>query len=240
MPIVRLILLFLGLFVLAPVWAKGPSLDVVFDLDWTLFYPSKTSPNSNSLSFGPDYYVMADGAAQVIAALHRDGHRVSLFSGGEDGRNQALAEYLLEKVKAQGVSDFAFYKVLSKKDLTPRPGAAPDARFSERYMKDLSKVNEDLSRVVLVDDMDKFAVRGQEKNMYFLGTTYAYHESFNPQMQGAYDPPNEAEWLRERRKIMTFYQAFKAASTQAVGDEFLPSLRALARGRPLCSKVFSN
>lgn len=225
---------------MAPALAKGPVFDVVFDLDWTLFYPSKTGGGKDSVRVGEDSYRLADGVVQVIAQLHKDGHRVSLFSGGLEGRNRILAQFLLEKMKARGVEGFSFYKVLSAQDLRPRPGAASDARFAERFMKDLSLVNPDLKHVVLVDDMAKFSVLGQEKNMYFLGQTYTFYENYDPAAKGPYDPPSEAEWHRERHKLLTFHQLFKAAISGAGGDDVLIRLQALRDGRGLCSQAFGS
>lgn len=190
--------------------AGGPVYDVVFDLDWTLFYIAKTPESSAAIQFGDDYYQVADHAVDVIVSLHKEGHRVSLFSGGAPDRNNFLADYLKSQIQAQGITDFEFTKVLDLADLTPRPGVPATAKFAERYMKDLTKVNGDLSHVVLVDDMQGFSVPGQEKNLYWLGKTYSFYQTFKAQAVSPYDPPNLEEWTRERNKIANFYDFFES------------------------------
>lgn len=238
--VLRLLLsLIFSLFLSSAALARGPVFDVVFDIDWTLFYPSKTQLTADSIQVGEDYYRLADGALEVIAKLHTEGHRVSLYSGGVEARNKALAEYLQEKLRTQGVRDFSFHKVLHFQDLKPRPGAPEGARFSERLMKDLSLVNADLNRVVLVDDMPKFSVPGQEKNMYFVGKTYAFHSHYDSAAHGEFDPPSKEEWRRERNKILHFYELFEASLKGAASAGVLDRLQVLREGPGLCSRAFS-
>lgn len=231
--------LIFSLFLTSVALAGGARYDVVFDIDWTLFYPSKTAIGAGSVHVGEDYYRLADGALQVIADLHAQGHRVSLYSGGKQERNMALAAYLMEELRSQGVRDFQFYRVLHFEDLKPRPGAPEGARFSERLMKDLSLVNSDLSRVVLVDDMPRFAVPGQERNVFSVGKTYSFYERFNPSLHGEFDPPSKEEWRRERAKIMNFYQLFQKAIHTATAKGVLDLLQDLNNGYGLCSRAFS-
>jgi hypothetical protein len=234
----RILILILSVMVAASAGAKAPSYDVVFDLDWTLFYPSKTPHKKDTFLFNGEYFRMADGSAEVIAKLHAEAHRVSLFSGGQRLRNHAAAEFLLLKLKELGVKDFRFEKVLSFEDLGARPGASSTAKFSERYMKDLKPYFANLQRVVLVDDLANFFAPGQEKNLYALGKTYAFRESFTKESIGAYDPPTEDEWRRERRKILNFYELFHQATVESSSGDALGALQALRAGASLCSKVF--
>lgn len=236
----RLLTFMISFLVFLPAMAAGPSFDVVFDLDWTLFYPAKRPFAQESIQIGEDYYRMADGVPQVIAALYRDGHRVSIFSGGDLARNTVLAEYIAKRVQDLGVPEFAFHKILSLRDLTHRPGSTDQDRFRDRFMKDVSKVNPDLNRVVIVDDISGFAVRGQEKNMFWLGTTYSFHVSYDSSLTGLHDPPNEAEWRRERKKIVSFHKLFKAALSGGSEEDVLGRLQGLREGRMLCSKIFAK
>jgi hypothetical protein len=228
----------LSLFIAASVGAAAPVYDVVFDLDWTLFYPSKKPSLKDTFLFNGEYFRMADGVAEVIAMLHADGHRVSLYSGGSRARNEAAASFLLAQIENQGVKDFHFHKVLSWDDLSSRPGALPTDKFVLRYMKDLQPYFTDLSRTVLVDDLAKFFAPGQEKNLYALGETYAYFEKYEDSAKGPYDPPSEQEWRRERRKIINFYELFHQATQEASSPDALNVLQALRAGASLCSKVF--
>lgn len=239
--VLRALLSFIfSLLLASAAFAGGASYDVVFDIDWTLFYPTKTLATTDGVQVGEESYRMADGVLKIISDLHTQGHRVSLFSGGKKERNAALAQYLLQRLQAQGLRDFSFYKVLNFENLTPRPGAPAGAKFSERLMKDLSLVNTDLSRVVLVDDMPKFAVLGQERNVFFLGKTYVFYENFDSSLHGEFDPPTKTEWQRERSKIQNFYDLFQSAIHSASGVEALDLLQAMNDGRGLCSKVFAH
>jgi len=162
-----------------------------------------------------------------------------LFSGGSRSRNHAAEEFLLAKIHELGVKDFKFHKVLSFENLSVRPGALVTAKFSERYMKDLMPYFTNLERVVLVDDLANFFAPGQEKNLYALGKTYTFRESFAGKLMGPYDPPTEQEWRRERRKILKFYELFQQTTTLgAAGEDALKALQALRAGASLCSKVF--
>lgn len=239
--VLRALLSFIfSLFLASAAFAGGPSYDVVFDIDWTLFYPTKNLAAQDGVQVGEETYRIADGALQIISDLYAQGHRVSLFSGGKKERNAALAEYVQNRLHAQGLRDFSFYKVLNFENLTPRPGAPAGAKFSERLMKDLSLVNADLNRVVLVDDMPKFSVPGQERNLFSVGKTYVFYETFDPSLHGEFDPPSKEEWLRERNKLKNFYQLFKSAISGATGSSALELLHELNDGRGLCSKVFAH
>jgi len=179
-------------------------MDVVFDIDWTLFYPVEKHIDHHTVVLPEGAFHMADGAADVILALHQAGYRISLFSGGLASRNKALAKFLIQEIRQRGDKKFKFYKVLNREDLTLREGASPTAKFSEKWMKDLTKINSDLSRVVMVDDSDKFMVPGQEKNLYWIQKTYNFEKYFSVDGGGSYQAPNFSEWQNERRKIISF------------------------------------
>jgi hypothetical protein len=230
-----LIGLFLSFFMVPFASAGGTVYDVVFDLDWTLFYPVKTAQTSQTVQAGGEYYQPAEHAVEILAELWAHGHRVSLFSGGARARNEALAESLLTAVRARGARDFQFYKILNFEDLSRRPGTSDSDKFALRYAKDLAKINPDLRHVVLVDDLPEFAMAGQEKNVFALGKTYVFHQNYDPSARGVYDPPTASEWRREREKIWHFYKLF----SEALGArDPLTQLKALNQGFGSCSKVF--
>jgi len=212
----------LGFFLSTASLAAGPVYDVVFDVDWSLFYPLKAAVNSQSVQVGGEFYQPADQVIETLIQLHQDGHRVSIFSGGKMERNGALVRYLLTQIRARGVRDFSFYKVLNFDDLSLRPGASENARFRERYMKDLTKINPDLSRVLLVEDMKEFSAPGQEKNLYWLGKTYSYSVDFaGASPTDPYAAPTLQEWRQERNKIADFYKFFQKIAGPAICSKVL-------------------
>jgi len=214
------------------------SFDIVTDFDWTLFYPVDKNGDAETVNLPEGRFRMADNVASVIFKLHLQGHRISAFSGGTRSRNQALVELITRKVHELGATDFSFYKVLNFEDLSPRLGVGADARFSDRWLKDLRKVNPDLSRVILIDDIVKFTYPGQEKNVYWLDKTYSFHSRFDPTQKGPFDPPTEAAWRSERNKISNFFENFQKVRNHFSGDEILPALQDLSQGKSLCPRAF--
>jgi hypothetical protein len=219
-------------------FARAASFDIAFDLDWTLFYPVDKNGDAESVNLLEGRFRMADGVIPTLIKLHRQGHRISVFSGGTLARNQALVQLITRRIHELGVSDFSFYKVLNFEDLSPRYGAAADARFSDRWQKDLRKVNPDLSRVILVDDIAKFTYPGQEKNVYWFDKTYNFHAQFDPTQKQSFDPPNEAAWRTERNKISIFFENFQKAQRNFSDGEILPALQDLSQGKSLCPRAF--
>jgi hypothetical protein len=217
---------------------RSSSFDIVFDLDWTLFYPVDKIGDAETVSLPEGRFRMSDGVIPVILMLHRQGHRISAFSGGSVARNQALVDLITQKVRESGASDFSFHKVLSFEDLSPRDGVTAEARFSDRWLKDLRKINADLSRVILVDDIAKFTYQGQEKNVYWLDKTYNFYAQFDPQQKQSFDPPTEAAWRQERSKIPLFFENFQKARKNFSDSEILPALHDLSQGRSLCPRFF--
>jgi hypothetical protein len=233
-----LLLLCLSLTLTSFAGGKGPVFDVVYDLDWTLFYPVDSVVDSETISLPEGNFRLADGSAEALLRQHRAGHRISIDSGGLKSRNEALAAFAVEKVRAQGGSDFSFYKILNFEDLTPREGAPANAKFADRWIKDLRKVNPDLRRVIHVDDTPKFTHPGQEVNFYWLEKTYNFFPQF-PSAHGAdeFDPPSEMEWRQERQKIQTFLKHFEMMTAQKSATEPLLILQGLRLGKSLCQRV---
>ena len=212
--------------------------DLVFDLDWTLVYPVDKNVNAETIVLPQGRFHLADGVPETLLKLHRQGHRISIFSGGVVVRNRALAEILVHKIHALGGTDFSFYKVLNFEDLSQRPGASKDSKFADRWMKDLRKVNTDLRRVVLIDDMIKFSPAGQGKNMYWLAKTYNFHKAFDRHAKGDFDPPTKTAWRTERNKIPLFFENFQKAQKHFSNEEVLPALQDLSLGKSICPRIF--
>lgn len=188
--------------------AQADLLDVVFDLDWTLIGEVKSTtdiPATEILIHEQDRYRLLPGARELIRSLLAEGRvRISFFSGGPRERNEAV----LKQVMVDGVSlyDLA-YKVLSRTDLTDRSAEVEsDARFSERYKKDLRLVNTDLTKVIMIDDNDLFAVdENQRRNFIWLGETFENLEQYSHgatlTMAPKYRPKNYSAWLGSRLKL---------------------------------------
>lgn len=232
------LIILLFLFATSSVAGSASSFDIVFDIDWTLFYPVDKNGDAETLQLPEGRFRMADGVIETVLKLHRQGHRISAFSGGTAKRNHALVDVITRRIHERGAPEFEFYKVLSFEDLSPRPNVAEASRFADRWMKDLTKVNPDLSRVILVDDMVKFAPPGQERNMYWLEVTYNFHAQFDPEQKQSFDPPNEAAWRRERAKIGLFFENFQKVRKNFSDAEFLPALQDLNQGKSLCPRAF--
>jgi hypothetical protein len=203
----KVLLLFLGIFFLPA--SYGQIIDVVFDLDWTLVYPLSERPQmmEEILEVEGKYYRLTDWSKEVLLQLHRKPDvRVSFFSGGESSRNLEL----LKKIRLNdelSALDIA-YKVLSKNDLTT-VNEDPSLAFTQRFKKDLTLINADLSRVVLVDDSREFVLPDQKKNQLWLGETYNFYATQDelPKLPRQYDPPDPARWGRERKKMLSVYGA---------------------------------
>ncbi|MNT29210.1 hypothetical protein D3C72_1649400 [compost metagenome] len=161
---------------------------------------------------------------EAIIQLHQQGHRISIFSGGPKARNHGLVDYMLKKIHEKGAADFSFYKVLNFEDLS-------------EGQKDLTKINKDLSRVVIVDDNRKFRMAGQERSFYLLEKTYRFHPEFQDGLSHEFDPPSKSAWRSERNKIPSFLRTFNKAQKYFSGPQFLPSLQKLRQGSSLCRKL---
>ncbi len=231
---VRRALLFFACLISA--WAQGAEpIDVVFDLDWTLIYTS--SPEAvamdprNTFSFGDKDYRFSDDAVNVLRAMHANpAYRVSFLSGGDAARNQKAIEMLYEMINADGGSRKPF-KVGSLGELHAT-GAPETAPFTERFKKDLERFlpGFDPTRTVLVDDSKGFAFPGQERNMFWMQNTYDDIPDFARRAELSVDPkylpPDEASWLRERRKLLWTFGSLEEARRKAElsGEAFVDAL----------------
>lgn len=200
----------LGLWLLlCPCLSFGQErLNVVFDLDWTLLNSTTEAmvqaDSKDTFAFEGKWYRIAHGTAESIIKLHQQGFEISIYSGGTADRNDFAAELIIKQIHALGVSDFKFKQVLDLSDLLV-VSEDPNARFSDRYKKELSRFF-DITRTLIVDDMMTFAVKGQEKNMVWLGKTYLDRPRFDllsleDPAGKSYSAPNLEEWIRDYNKI---------------------------------------
>lgn len=191
------------------------STHVVFDLDWTLLNTTTSvmamADPRGVLEFGGKLYRIPEGSIESLARLYQAGVQVSLFSGGDVARNDYAARVLKTKVNQYLIANsipglFEFRQVLSLPDLLV-VSADPNVRFAERYKKELSRFF-DITRTLIVDDIKEFVVRGQEKNMVWLGPTYNDRPRFGLEKiedpaQKKFSAPSYEEWKRDKLKIVT-------------------------------------
>ncbi|MES2801956.1 MAG: hypothetical protein V4654_05650 [Bdellovibrionota bacterium] len=186
-------------------------LHVVFDLDWTLLNSTteamvKAEP-AGTFTFEGKWYRIAHGTAEAIKKLHEQGIDVSLFSGGSSERNEFAAKLIQQQVnELLKNNEFQFKQVLDLQDLLV-VSEDPKARFAEKYKKELSRFF-DIERTLIVDDMMAFSVKGQEKNLVWLGKTYNDRPRFDLQNIESiesknYSAPDFSEWQRDYYKIVT-------------------------------------
>lgn len=184
--------------------------DVVFDLDWTLFY--KTSSDlvaikpENIVRFENDIYRLSDYAIEVLFILQSKGYRISFFSGGSSDRNAVLIQFLNTKMKQLLSQDLIAFKILNSTDLT-RTQASPERPFPERFKKDLRKINENIHEIVLVDDIQNFTPADQQSQVVWIGKTFndepIFLEGKNRRAAGSeYTPMDKTEWKLEREKLL--------------------------------------
>lgn len=187
----------------APSSEESLPIDIIFDLDWTLVkqVDALGEDPSKFIQVHDEFYRIGDGTRELLEFLFsKKNIRVSFFSGGKYDRNSSL----LKKVHTRFGSAFDnAYKVLSYTDLT-EVSTDKTLPFSERFKKDISLVNMDLSRVLLVDDDKRFLLnKVQTRNFLWLGETYKHYETFPsvPINDDVYVPKTKSKWEYDRRKL---------------------------------------
>lgn len=197
------LLCILAIFYLAPVYAQ---IDIVFDMDWTLFYalPESSPVSDRVYQVGNERYRLADGAEEIIEKWYRHpDFRVSFYSGGSYERNKALLQQVF--LPDSDISLFQVaHQIKSNEDLV-RLSSNEKLHFWERFKKDLALINPDLDNIVIIEDLQKFVLKEQENNVYWLGKTFDFAETYNSVAYGKHSPVSELEWLYERRKLFTAY-----------------------------------
>lgn len=184
-------------------------LHVVFDIDWTIVsnYESEVSKLSKSAEEKIHYvegkpYIVRDHTIELIESLLAKNINISFFSGGTKSRNiDLLSKIILSD--GRSLKEIA-YKIKSFDDLTKVPNIPETAKFQERFKKDLLKITDDLSKVIIIDDAFNFFVNEeQKKNRLFLGPTYKYFEEYVAigKKSGEYIPKSYDEWIFDRDKF---------------------------------------
>lgn len=226
-----------------------PRQHIVFDLDWTLIYP--TTPDKAELDpkdiirFENHIYRITPHAVEILTRLQQEGYKISLFSGGSHERNEYVAQQLRAQAKKLGIN-LDFFKILSFNDLTLKtaPNGAP-LRFSDKYAKDLSKINPDTSQVLLVDDISKFSIGEQRNSLLHLFPTYndsplppsqmARRQLKTSAAEAGYEAPNDIEWHKERNKLLWVYDLIKTTQNQP-REQFLDIIQK-NREKPRCGYI---
>lgn len=231
-------------------FGQGP-LNVVFDLDWTLLNSTTEAmvqaEPAGTFQFEGHWYRIAYGTAQAIKKLHEQGIEISIFSGGSSARNEFAANLIqLQVNELLENKNFQFKHVLDLDNLLV-VSTDPKARFTEKYKKELSQFF-DIERTLLVDDMTGFSVKGQEKNLVWLGKTYKDRPRFDLQDREsaeskAYSAPDLSEWQRDRNKIITavdyILKAIAIAKRKAISlPEAFYKVDPLKAKFPMCGNLF--
>lgn len=227
--------------------ASDHVLDVVFDLDYTLIAQVKSPegiPESELLVFEHEFYRLQPGARELIAKLLDSSRvRLSFFSGGGKERNASVLKQV--EVGGQSLYDLA-YKVLNREHLTDVSHlVAPNARFSERYKKDLRLVNPDLSKVIMIDDNYLFAPEeAQRKNFLWLGETFenveVYDAKILQKIEYKYRPKSYVSWLGSRLKLSLVSEILAETLETSTAQWDFEKLQALAKESELENSRWSN
>ena len=201
--------------------ASEEIIDLVFDLDWTLVSELKEKGQQISAENivtvqGVDYRIN-DWALEMITELNqRPNVRISFFSGGNEMRNkELLSKLILMDESGKSFFDIA-YKVKNFEDLYEVPQELVNGeKFTDRFKKDLTKINSDLDRLLLVEDNFRFAVNDiQKKNILWLGPTYIHYEKIsnlpslplNPEIE-MFVPKTTDDWFLARNKLLMIWGA---------------------------------
>lgn len=186
------LLLFLSVSVVA-----GVPVDIVFDIDQTIvtlvhdgpggdFLADPVDPNRNVVgiefqkegSLHRERYRVYEGLTDLMVKLREEQRagrvRISFFSGGHEPRNEALLKKIL---LPDGTSlwDLSSGRSLGRSSLTAT-GLPETARIRHRFKKDLTKINPDLSDVIIIDDIQEFVPDSQRGNMFWIGEDFPYPE----------------------------------------------------------------
>ncbi len=213
-----LFLLFITLLLSACAeWERAPasvkSRHVVFDVDWTITSEVKPeSKGSRVITVEGKKYFVQDGIEELVSNLLEKDIKVSFFSGGSYSRNHALLKAIVLS-DGRTLEDIAF-KILNREDLTTVPGSKPTDKFSQRYKKDLSKVSNDLSELIMIDDTAGFVLdEKQSEHVLFLGKTFEHFDTFAEAKvaAGEYVPRTVGEWSFARQKLLIINGAINHA-----------------------------
>lgn len=216
----------------------GVPVDVVFDIDLTIVAnipasgkdplrdPADPRRGTVDIQFvdegaaKAERYRVFDGMTDLMEKLKADPRvRVSFFSGGTEARNESL----LREIKLpDGTSlwDLAQGRVYGRNSMTAT-GKGPLHRIRDRFKKDLTRINPDLSDVIIVDDIKEFVPESQAGHMLWIGEDFPY-----PERHHVLTPVTPDLLARERNK----YQWISSKLELAIAERF-------RTGRPLSAII---
>ncbi|MES2525465.1 MAG: hypothetical protein V4598_00195 [Bdellovibrionota bacterium] len=180
------------LFLLLSVSAHAElPVDIVFDIDLTIVSlindrpggdlladPSDPTRNTVRIHHGEidETYRVFEGMTELMEKLELEQKagrvRVSFFSGGTEARNEALLKSIKLK-NGTSLWDLAPGRVLGRSSMTPT-GLKPPARIREQFKKDLTRINPDLSDVIIIDDIKEFVPESQRGNLLWIGEEFPF------------------------------------------------------------------
>ncbi len=156
-----------------------------------------------------------------LKTLQEEGKvRVTFFSGGSEPRNEALLK-TIKLSDGSSLWDLAQGRVLGRGALTPT-GVTSRMRIRDRFKKDLTRVNPNLSDVIIIDDIKEFVPVNQRQNLLWIGEEFPYPERVR-HSSGAIDP---AVLERERTKFQWISREVEGAI-----------LKRIETGRPLSALI---
>jgi hypothetical protein len=224
-------------------------IDIVLDIDWTILNPT-TEALAEAVPEGvfrhsTGVYRYSKHIVDFMMTLHSmPGVRVSFYSGGEAGRNNAVVKDLYKKINEKMSSNhFEPYKILSLKDLT-KVSSDPKLRFGDRLKKDIARFFNP-RYAVLVDDTKDFVLHGQGRNQLWLGKTY----NDRPQYELAhleksedmkYSAPNKKEWQRDLDKLLPVLDVLTKAvrKTRSTNVDFIENVDQINYLPRTCKSLF--
>lgn len=190
-------------------------LDVVFDIDQTIvtlihagpggdYLADPLNPHKGTITIShtdapkPERYRVYDGLTELmqrLKTLQDEGKiRVSFFSGGTHVRNSTLLENIVLP-DGSNLKQLAGERVFSREHMTP---TGKGSRIREKFKKDLTKVNPDLTDVILIDDIKEFVPETQLAHVLWLDEAFPYPERYR---NSAPPIPTPEEMFREKNKF---------------------------------------
>jgi len=192
---------------------KDEIIDIVFDLDWTLIseIEDNLQDHGEVLEISGKKYRMSNWAKEMLTLLaDRPNVRISFYSGGDDARNTEILKKTILPGKNVSAFDLA-YKVLSKDDMEEVSNDT-SLRFSQRFKKNVGKINKNLGNIILIDDVLNFLLENQQGNLLWLGPTFNHYQTYELVKEARrldptnkYIPKNKAQWKLNHDKLIIIY-----------------------------------
>jgi hypothetical protein len=211
--------------------------DLVFDIDWTLFYALRT-PSPGSLQFEGQHFLPYRGFARFFEVLFSldPNLRMHFVSGAPEKRIRQFLDFF--KIRETTSLLDVTYSITGAEGLPRRPGSEAAKKFMDIYAKsfELLTPQAEPSRSILLDDQPGFATSPLlAANSH---GNFAYFASFaEAQASGdKHAPKSLEEWARDRDRlaliIAVIEEALKRdrAGLQSFADTMQEILGAKATG----------